>query len=703
MSLIRYGDGDSRSVVLRHQQTLVLYDPQSRQITFRKAGETPSSPHDEVPGLQSCPFCHRPMEHRDHTAAGNPGRSGRRRSATPLADSGFVDEHYFRMLNSSVQNDGAMSGGPSIGRHLPQLKPEDSAELSDASSTDELHPPGGIAASAFSPGYFNRFFQQTKVLGKGGKGVVLLVEHVLDGVHLGYFACKRVPVGNDHEWLKKVLIEVQLLQKLSHQNLVSYRHVWLENVQLTNFGPKVPCAFILQQYCNAGDLHNYVLGPDKMPTKEQLKERMRRRSRGKLDIPEEPGLRKLPFEQIISFFRDIASGLSHLHLNGFIHRDLKPSNCLLHETPGHGITVLVSDFGEVQQVDQIRNSTGATGTISYCAPEVLTREFPGGNYGNFTEKSDVFSLGMILHFMCFGRLPYVGADSRHEENEDLDALRAEITAWKGLDDFKHLRSDLPERLYHSLKTLISPDPAHRPSAADILLGIEIGIGEDLHAAGRRGSGSSGVHSTPKRSPGSIPASAFMDRDDSPMIGFRRISPVADTPPPGTPTHSVTDLPETLNTRPKRFDRPWKRGSRSDHVRTSSLLSEGPTSVESTEPSSPAVDNLSPDSTIVVRPLLEPAGVSAAGATGVASTIWWQRYWTSPHTRMWTKLFVFLLKIVAMNQPCAPLMVKAWAYYPLLGLAAMDFTTPMLISTLVLAFMHFVLLAMLRWSGNLCTF
>jgi hypothetical protein len=34
-----------------------------------------------------------------------------------------------------------------------------------------------------------------KELGKGGKGVVLLVRHVLDSVSLGKFACKRVPVG----------------------------------------------------------------------------------------------------------------------------------------------------------------------------------------------------------------------------------------------------------------------------------------------------------------------------------------------------------------------------------------------------------------------------------------------------------------------------------------------------------------------------
>ena len=105
-----------------------------------------------------------------------------------------------------------------------------------------------------------------------------------------------------------------------------------------------------------------------------MKDRMRRMSRGE---PPSPGAgpRRLSFEQIISFFRDIASGLHHLHSNGFIHRDLKPQNCLLNDTgvPGTELRVLVSDFGEVQMENAARKSSGATGTISYCAPEVLQR------------------------------------------------------------------------------------------------------------------------------------------------------------------------------------------------------------------------------------------------------------------------------------------------------------------------------------------
>jgi serine/threonine protein kinase len=170
-------------------------------------------------------------------------------------------------------------------------------------------PPRNISAKAFSPDYFKTFFVEERELGRGGKGVVLLVQHVLDGVQLGRFACKRVPVGDDHVWLEKVLIEVQLLQNLSHENLVSYRHVWLEDFQISNFGPSVPCAFILQQYCNGGDLHDYILDSARTTvTKEQMKERLRRRSKGQLEEPDDiHGPRRMLFDDIISFFKDIAT------------------------------------------------------------------------------------------------------------------------------------------------------------------------------------------------------------------------------------------------------------------------------------------------------------------------------------------------------------------------------------------------------------
>jgi serine/threonine protein kinase len=304
-------------------------------------------------------------------------------------------------------------------------------------------------------------------LGKGGKGEVLLVRHQIDGCHLGYFACKRVPVGDDHAWLEKVLVEVELLAKLSHPNLVSYRHVWLEDVRLTLFGPSVVCAFILQQFCNSGDLQTWVVG--KAPTtttKEELKARMRRRSKGQPETPTSMSNSKLTFEEIYSLFKDITSGVAYLHASGYIHRDLKPGNCLLHRQGDH-LTCLISDFGEVQPGDKARASTGATGTISYCAPEVL-KVGSNGLYGNFTTKSDMFSLGMILYFMCFGRLPYRSANAIQEELEDIEQLRAEIADWKGYKDERRERPDLPAKLYKLLNRLLALDPNDRPSANEVL-------------------------------------------------------------------------------------------------------------------------------------------------------------------------------------------------------------------------------------------
>ncbi len=387
-------------------------------------------------------------------------------------------------------------------------------EAEFVSSTPAVPEGSRIRREAFSPNYFSTFFIEERELGRGGKGVVLLVRHEIDGCSLGHFACKRVPVGDDHAWLEKVLVEVELLAKLSHPNLVSYRHVWLEDVKLNRFGPSVACAFILQQYCNGGDLLHYVVGTfPKEATKEELKAQMRRRSKGQADRPQGPlhPQRRLPFEEIYSLFKDITSGLAYLHGANYIHRDLKPSNCLLHREGNH-ITCLISDFGEVQPENMVRKSTGSTGTISYCAPEVLRNDPATGGYGNFTAKSDIFSLGMILYFMCFGRLPYQSANTINEELEDIDQLRAEITDWKGFQDERRERPDLPSRLYQLLKRLLALNPAERPSASEVL------------AAMKSESSLDGV----TRGPG--------PRSSSPSIGLagRRIQNLDSPVPPGTP-------------------------------------------------------------------------------------------------------------------------------------------------------------------------
>lgn len=627
--------------------------------------------------LADCPFCHRPLRRGD-----NIPHAQDQRTSSPDESTGFVNPDYFRMLAQSLLSIETPSGPPSPRRRLVQPSPHqgDSPGSSPPNTglrngfPEPISPSAGISASAFSPNYFERFFIEEKELGRGGKGVVLLVRHVLDGVTLGQFACKRVPVGDDHEWLKKVLVEVQLLQYLSHQHLVSYRHVWLEDVKLSNFGPSVPCAFILQQFCNAGDLHQYISNAAPMSeSTQQLKERIRRRSKNQPELPRGLHGRTLQFEEIYSFFKDITSGLNHLHVNNYIHRDLKPSNCLLHDS-GKGIRVLVSDFGEVQVENMVRKSTGATGTISYCAPEVLRREYPSGAYGNFTTKSDIFSLGMILYFLCFARLPYQNANVMHEDQEDLNELRDEITSWSGLQEERKLRPDLPEKLYTFLRRLLSLDAADRPSAEDILLAIKTGSGLDEIADSR-------------------PSSSGHRFDD--LRNSARISPV-ETPRSGSPKPQATG--QKMSTGFARSGGPGQL-----------LLSSYRTAHARTSPT-PEDDRRRPtnsDGSLVLR---RPYNASATMTHEIPQLIApplktprWRLNLHDPTMQRRLRVVILLLKIISINSLCAPVAPNRMAQYPLLLLAGLDVflnnTSPSF--SLALAVLHVISLSILSWTDMFC--
>lgn len=658
------------SLISRHNDAVVVYDPHSNRLVLRDV-----SSHGKM-ALADCPYCHRPLRSESES-------HGQDHHA-PSADmtSGFVNPDYFRMLGQDLLEPESSFGPPSPRKRLVQPTRHHRTSSADtAPGLDSVDaPPGslplpsGIATSSFSPNYFQRFFVEERELGRGGKGVVLLVKHVLDGVTLGHFACKRVPVGDNHEWLEKVLVEVQLLQYLSHQHLVSYRHVWLEDVKLSNFGPSVPCAFILQQYCNTGDLQQYVTGSVRLSeSTQQLKERARRHSKNQPDPPLDLQGRRLQFEEIYSFFKDVTSGLNHLHVNGYIHRDLKPSNCLLDDN-GNGLRVLVSDFGEVQVESMVRKSTGATGTISYCAPEVLRREYPSGNYGNFTTKSDIFSLGMILYFLCFAQLPYQNADIHNEDQEDLNELRDEITSWSGLREERQLRPDLPEKLYTFLRRLLSLDSEDRPSTEDILLGVKTGSGLDEISDSR-------------------PSSSGHMFDD--LRKSSRISPV-ESPRSGTPIPKIPiRKPPTGFIHSRSSSTPRASSYQNDRIRTSPTAEdESPQVATPNNRSSLVLRRAYPSPTkIIERPQL-PAP---------PTRLEWRLFLHDSTALRRLRVVFLILKIVSVTTLCSPMAPSRWVQWPLLILAALDFlpSSPGLGLSVSLVVFHIVSLFCLSWTGTLC--
>ncbi|KAJ5145202.1 hypothetical protein N7448_002594 [Penicillium atrosanguineum] len=667
MSMIPYGG--NLDVVLRHNDSVVVFDRDSQQVALRNASDARNADLE----LANCPLCRQPM--REDSRGRHHG------STDPEAE--FINPNYFRMLDNSLPSSASSSRPPSPRRRL--VPPALSDGRPTSGPTSEPRPPQGISSAAFSTDYFKKFFVEERVLGKGGKGVVLLVKHMLDGVSLGHYACKRVPVGDDHEWLEKVLGEVQLLQHLSHQNLVSYRHVWLENAKISTFGPSVPCAFILQQYCNAGDLHDYICGSvQTTSTAQQLKDRLRRKSKGEAD-PQmgTGGLRMLQLDQIYSFFRDITSGMRHLHLNGYIHRDLKPHNCLLHET-SDGIRVLVSDFGEVQSQDATRKSTGATGTLSYCAPEVLRREYNDGPFGNFTFKSDIFSLGMILYFLCFAELPYASADIINEEKEDLDQLRAEITSWAGFNKTRRKRSDLPQKLYTFLELLLAVDPDRRPTADEVLSGIQAGAN-----ANAKRTSSAGAASSPNPD---LPASARIRPVDSPKPSERALSPTKRGPrSPSTFRHdSVFDSSSSSGT-------PLASNTLTDGL--PDLILDRDIVVRQRYSTSPPVSPTRQDrnSSIHNSPLPMPQHLLPPPPSRFPVLDFLK---TSMAVSPGLQFSLFLLKVVSILHPCSPLAVKPWILYPLLLLAAASLRSSLQMQALLILAHMFVVVAGMR-LGALC--
>ncbi|XAR49540.1 Non-specific serine/threonine protein kinase [Bertholletia excelsa] len=108
--------------------------------------------------------------------------------------------------------------------------------------------------------------------------------------------------------------------------------------------------------------------------------------------------KKLSWRRRLKMLRDISRGLMCIHRMKIVHRDLKSANCLVNK---HW-TVKICDFGlsRIMTDNPMRDSSSA-GTSEWMAPELI-RDEP------FTEKCDIFSLGVIMWEMCTLSRPWEG-------------------------------------------------------------------------------------------------------------------------------------------------------------------------------------------------------------------------------------------------------------------------------------------------------
>ena len=164
------------------------------------------------------------------------------------------------------------------------------------------------------------------------------------------------------------------------------------------------------------------------------------------------------------YTRQITEGLAHIHGHGIIHRDLKPDNVFI-DSAGNA---KIGDFGlatTAQQSTEISNGesqnggdmTGNVGTALYTAPELLSKN---GTTSNYTDKVDMYSLGIIFYEMC---QPFATGSERVLELQKIREKNHTLPAAYHVGGEKQSQGKLVD-------CLISHKPSERPSSAELLRG-----------------------------------------------------------------------------------------------------------------------------------------------------------------------------------------------------------------------------------------
>ena len=209
--------------------------------------------------------------------------------------------------------------------------------------------------TAFVPGKIGPYIIR-KQIGMGAFSHVYLVNN-----HEGMnFSCKVISkklLEQNHKILNFER-EVMILFKLKHDNIARLIDILQDSLNY----------YIFSELCEI-DLEIYI------------------QKFGKFD---EEYAKKLFFQ--------IVEGINYMHELNIAHRDLKPSNILLFNQYN---SIKITDFGFSREI--IYNSLSETmcGTLSFASPEIIKCE----NYDPI--KSDIWSLGIILYVMVFGRLPWI--------------------------------------------------------------------------------------------------------------------------------------------------------------------------------------------------------------------------------------------------------------------------------------------------------
>jgi serine/threonine protein kinase/Tfp pilus assembly protein PilF len=227
-------------------------------------------------------------------------------------------------------------------------------------------------------------YQIIEELGKGGMGKVY---KVFDQEVQAKMALKliRPEVSADKNTIDRFRNELKIARDISHKNIC----------RMYDLGRESGSYFITMEYVSGEDLKSFI-----------------RRAR------------QLVVGTTILIAKQVCDGLAEAHRAGVVHRDLKPGNIMI-DKEGNA---KIMDFGIARSIS-VKGITGAgvmIGTPEYMSPEQVEGK-------EVDERSDIYSLGIILYEMLTGQVPFegdtpftVGVKQKSEIPRDPKSLNAQI-------------------------------------------------------------------------------------------------------------------------------------------------------------------------------------------------------------------------------------------------------------------------------------
>eukprot|EP00931_Biecheleriopsis_adriatica_P053547 TRINITY_DN31363_c0_g1_i1.p1 TRINITY_DN31363_c0_g1~~TRINITY_DN31363_c0_g1_i1.p1 ORF type:complete len:832 (+),score=186.81 TRINITY_DN31363_c0_g1_i1:118-2613(+) len=296
-------------------------------------------------------------------------------------------------------------------------------------------------------------------LGQGAFGTVLKVTHHATGE---VRACKAVLLGDGQsaesaQLRELVELEVSMLKSLDHINLLRLHEAFRDGTR---------CVYLVTELCSGGSLL------------ERLEHQ-----RTKVKQPMLEG-------HAAAFAEQILSGTSYCHERGVVHRDLKPENVLfLCDRPDSPLKVI--DFGLSDTYDRLRKNvtkemqerTGALGAVARMLPklpgglEILSTKVakevmqragtphymaPEVYEGQYSEKADVWSIGVIIFEMLSNRHPF------YSQGNTADMVKGRILSPAGADFCDPAWSKVSASAQRACRAALKRDPRKRLSAKDLL-------------------------------------------------------------------------------------------------------------------------------------------------------------------------------------------------------------------------------------------